>query len=93
MLVARVLRATHAEALYRAALFAQGGEFAFVLYSAAATAGIITAGNNATFTAIVILSMALTPFTVLGAANGCCRGPSSRSTASTRPTISPAACC
>ena len=65
-LVARVLRATHAEALYRAALFAQGGEFAFVLYSAAATAGIITAGNNATFTAIVILSMALTPFTMLG---------------------------
>ena len=64
-LVARVLRATHAEALYRAALFAQGGEFAFVLYAAAATAGIITAGNNATFTAIVILSMALTPFTLL----------------------------
>jgi glutathione-regulated potassium-efflux system protein KefB len=64
-LVARVLRATHAEALYRAALFAQGGEFAFVLYSAAATAGIITAGNNATFTAIVILSMALTPVTLL----------------------------
>src|SRR5262245_25724533 len=63
--VARVLRATHAEALYRAALFAQGGEFAFVLYSAAATAGIITANNNATFTAIVILSMALTPFSIL----------------------------
>ena len=64
--VARLFRSTHAEGLYRAALFAQGGEFAFVLYAAAASAGIITAGNNATFTAIVILSMALTPFTVLG---------------------------
>jgi glutathione-regulated potassium-efflux system protein KefB len=65
-LVARLTKASHAEALYRAALFAQGGEFAFVLYSAAAAAGIITAGNNATFTAIVILSMALTPVTLVG---------------------------
>jgi glutathione-regulated potassium-efflux system protein KefB len=64
-LVARLTRATHDEALYRAALFAQGGEFAFVLYSAAATAGIITANNNAAFTAIVILSMALTPFSII----------------------------
>jgi glutathione-regulated potassium-efflux system protein KefB len=63
--VARLTKSTHNEALYRAALFAQGGEFAFVLYSAAATAGIITANNNATFTAIVILSMALTPFSIL----------------------------
>ena len=63
--VARVLRATHTEALYRAALFAQGGEFAFVLYSAAATAGIVTANHNATFTTIVIVSMALTPFSLL----------------------------
>lgn len=64
--VARMTRATHAEGLYRAVLFAQGGEFAFVLYSAAATAGIITASNNASFTAIVILSMALTPLTMIG---------------------------
>ncbi len=64
--VARLFRATHPEGLYRAALFAQGGEFAFVLYAAAAAAGIVTAGNSATFTAIVILSMALTPLTVLG---------------------------
>ena len=63
--VARLTRSSHHDAIYRAALFAQGGEFAFVLYSAAATAGIITAGNNATFTAIVILSMALTPFSMI----------------------------
>jgi glutathione-regulated potassium-efflux system protein KefB len=64
-LVARLFRSSHTDGIYRAALFAQGGEFAFVLYSAAAAAGIITAGNNATFTAIVVLSMALTPLTVL----------------------------
>ncbi len=63
--VARAMSATHAEGLYRAALFAQGGEFAFVLYSAAATAGIISADNKATFTTIVIVSMALTPFSLL----------------------------
>ena len=34
-LVARLFNAPHREALYRAALFAQGGEFAFVLYAAA----------------------------------------------------------
>jgi glutathione-regulated potassium-efflux system protein KefB len=63
--VARLFKATHAEGLYRAALFAQGGEFAFVLYSAAAAAGVIAGDNNAAFTAVVILSMALTPLTVL----------------------------
>ena len=33
--VARLFRAKHREALHRAALFAQGGEFAFVLYAGA----------------------------------------------------------
>ena len=63
--VARVFRARHHEAIERAALFAQGGEFAFVLYSAAATAGVIDAQASAALTAIVILSMALTPLTTL----------------------------
>lgn len=52
------------EALFRTALFAQGGEFGFVLYAAAASAGVIDAGINAIFTAMVILSMALTPLLV-----------------------------
>ena len=64
-LVARLLRSPHREATYRAALFAQGGEFAFVLYSAAAAAGLIDNAVNATLTAIVILSMALTPLLIL----------------------------
>jgi glutathione-regulated potassium-efflux system protein KefB len=64
-LVARLLRSSHGDALDRAALMAQGGEFAFVLYAAAAAAGLITAEANSNFTAIVVLSMVLTPLVVL----------------------------
>jgi glutathione-regulated potassium-efflux system protein KefB len=63
--VARVLRSPPREALDRAVLMAQGGEFAFVLYAAAAGAGVIDASLNANFTAVVVLSMALTPILVL----------------------------
>lgn len=63
--VARLFRARNAEAVNRAALFAQGGEFAFVLYAAATAAGVIDAAENAVFTAAVILSMILTPFVVM----------------------------
>ncbi|MDO9427818.1 MAG: monovalent cation:proton antiporter-2 (CPA2) family protein [Methylobacterium sp.] len=63
--VARLLRAAHAEAVERAALMAQGGEFAFVLYAAAAAAGIIDGPTNAILTATVILSMAVTPLMVI----------------------------
>lgn len=63
--VARVLRSSHGDALDRAALMAQGGEFAFVLYSSAETAGIIGAEVNDNLTAIVVLSMVLTPLVVL----------------------------
>ena len=63
--VARLFKARHHEAVERAALFAQGGEFAFVLYGAAATAGVIDGQASAALTAIVILSMALTPLTTL----------------------------
>jgi len=44
---------------------AQGGEFAFVLFAAAASAGVIDVDINANFTAVVVLSMALTPLVVL----------------------------
>ncbi|WP_342150305.1 monovalent cation:proton antiporter-2 (CPA2) family protein [Methylorubrum sp. SB2] len=63
--VARALRASHAEGLERAALMAQGGEFAFVLYAAAANVGLIDTTTNAVLTATVILSMALTPLMVI----------------------------
>ena len=64
--IARLLRSGHAEALERAVLMGQGGEFAFVLYTTAATAGIIDGPTNAIFTATVIVSMALTPFFIIG---------------------------
>jgi glutathione-regulated potassium-efflux system protein KefB len=63
--IARLFKASNREAIERAALFAQGGEFAFVLYAAALTAGLFDARTGAALTAIVILSMALTPLTTL----------------------------
>ncbi len=65
-LIARLLRSDHGEALERAVLMGQGGEFAFVLYTTAAGAGIIDAPTNAIFTATVIISMVLTPFLIIG---------------------------
>jgi len=63
-MVARMLRSSNREAVDRAVFMAQGGEFAFVLYAAAASVGIIDAEQNALLTAIVILSMVLTPFAI-----------------------------
>ncbi len=63
--VARLAKSSRADALDRAVLMAQGGEFAFVLYAAALGAGVIDATVNANMTAIVVLSMALTPLVVL----------------------------
>jgi glutathione-regulated potassium-efflux system protein KefB len=63
--VARVMKTPHGEALDRAVLMAQGGEFAFVLFAAANAAGVIDAQVNANMTAIVVLSMVLTPLFVL----------------------------
>ncbi|MBK8086352.1 MAG: cation:proton antiporter [Devosia sp.] len=63
--LARVLGARKPEALERAVLMAQGGEFAFVLYTTAAAGGLIGAELNAMLTATVIISMALTPATMM----------------------------
>ncbi|WP_234263843.1 monovalent cation:proton antiporter-2 (CPA2) family protein [Hydrogenophaga sp. NFH-34] len=63
--VARLARSSHTDALDRAVLMAQGGEFAFVLFAAALAARVIDPVVNANMTAIVVLSMALTPLTVL----------------------------
>ncbi len=62
--VARALGTAHREALQRAALLGEGGEFAFVLYAAAAASGIFDTVTHAILAAIVILSMALTPLRV-----------------------------
>jgi len=63
--VARLLRSDHRDALDRAVLMAQGGEFAFVLYTSAQSAGVIDGVTNAQFTAVVVLSMLATPLVVL----------------------------
>lgn len=64
-LVARVFKAPRDEALERAVLMAQGGEFAFVLYAAATQVGILTPEWNANLTAIIIISMVLTPLMII----------------------------
>ncbi|MDR6634336.1 glutathione-regulated potassium-efflux system protein KefB [Phyllobacterium sp. 1468] len=60
-IVARLLSSSNREALERAVIMAQGGEFAFVLYAAATAVGILDGEANAILTAIIIFSMVLTP--------------------------------
>ncbi|ENU43403.1 potassium transporter [Acinetobacter baumannii] len=60
-IVARLTKSPHTEALDRALLMAQGGEFAFVLFSAALSAQVIDSTVKSNLTAIVVLSMVLTP--------------------------------
>jgi len=62
---ARVFGGASLAALRRTAMFAQGGEFAFVLYTAAAAGGVIDARENAIFSTVVILSMAITPLILI----------------------------
>jgi len=63
--VARVFDLDNREAVGRAVLMAQGGEFAFVLYAAATAAGILDARAHALLTTAVIVSMILTPFLIM----------------------------
>jgi glutathione-regulated potassium-efflux system protein KefB len=63
--VARLFRSSSADASDRAVLMAQGGEFAFVLFAAATGQRLIDPTANANLTAMVVLSMVLTPFVVV----------------------------
>ncbi|WP_180900203.1 monovalent cation:proton antiporter-2 (CPA2) family protein [Martelella soudanensis] len=65
--IARLFGGDNRQALRRTSMFLQGGEFAFVLYAAAVSDGVIDARENALFSTVVILSMALTPFILIGA--------------------------
>lgn len=65
--VARLFGGDNHQALHRTSMFLQGGEFAFVLYTAAASGGVIDARENALFATVVILSMALTPLLMMAA--------------------------
>jgi glutathione-regulated potassium-efflux system protein KefB len=62
--VARLFRAPNGQAIERAVMMAQGGEFAFVLYAAAMQAGLINGEQNAILTAVIIFSMMITPLAI-----------------------------
>ncbi len=62
--IARI-RSGHGEAMKRAALMGEGGEFAFVLYAAALAAGLFEPRMGAILSAVVIVSMALTPLRMM----------------------------
>ncbi|SFD50432.1 monovalent cation:proton antiporter-2 (CPA2) family protein [Roseivivax sediminis] len=64
---ARAFGGANLAAVRRTAMFAQGGEFAFVLYTAALGGGVIDARENAIFSTVVILSMAITPLILIAA--------------------------
>ena len=63
--VARLAKSSHGDALDRAVLMAQGGEFAFVLFAEALKLRVISPEVNANMTAIVVLSIAITPVALL----------------------------
>ncbi|UOO81354.1 monovalent cation:proton antiporter-2 (CPA2) family protein [Uruburuella testudinis] len=63
--VARLAKSSRRQAAERAVLMAQGGEFAFVLFAAAASQGVIDAVVHANMTAVVVLSMVLTPLCLI----------------------------
>ncbi|MDM7255411.1 MAG: monovalent cation:proton antiporter-2 (CPA2) family protein [Paracoccus sp. (in: a-proteobacteria)] len=62
---ARIFGADNHAALHRTAMFAQGGEFAFVLYTAALGGGVFDARENVIFSTVVILSMTITPLILI----------------------------
>lgn len=63
--IARLTKSKSRESIERAVMMAQGGEFAFVLYTTAVSTGLMSDETNAIFTATVIISMVLTPFAVI----------------------------
>jgi glutathione-regulated potassium-efflux system protein KefB len=66
LIARRHARLELAEALRFAVLLACGGEFAFVLFSLAASSGLMEPALKDLFTVIVVLSMAATPLGALG---------------------------
>jgi CPA2 family monovalent cation:H+ antiporter-2 len=61
----RLFGSEHDNAVRTAFLLPQGGEFGFVLFSAAASASIFSGATASLLIAVVTLSMALTPVSVL----------------------------
>jgi monovalent cation:proton antiporter-2 (CPA2) family protein len=60
--LSRLFGHAHATAIRAALLLSQGGEFGFVLYSAAAAAGVMQPDHASLLVALVTISMLITPF-------------------------------
>lgn len=63
-IAARLFRTSHTTSIRTAAVLTQHGEFAFVLFSAALSLGIVDQQFTSFMIAVVILSMALTPISL-----------------------------
>ncbi len=63
-LLCRIFRTSHNDAIKVAFLLPQGGEFAFVLFSTASAAAVITDALASELIAAITISMALTPLCV-----------------------------
>lgn len=63
-LLARIFRNNHNDAIRVAFFLPQGGEFGFVLFSAAAAAGLMTGSAASELVAVTTLSMAAMPLSV-----------------------------
>ena len=63
--VARLAKSQHGDALDRAVLMAQGGEFAFVLFAEALKLRVVSPEIYANMTAIVVMSIAITPLNLV----------------------------
>lgn len=60
--VMRLFRYDHEQSVKVALLIAQAGEFGFVLYAAATAAGVMAPDHGSILVALVVLSMAISPF-------------------------------
>ncbi|MGM0586245.1 MAG: monovalent cation:proton antiporter-2 (CPA2) family protein [Pseudomonadota bacterium] len=60
--LARLMGSNNFDALRIAATLGQGGEFAFVMFSAAGAGGLLSGSQQSTLGALVTVSMILTPF-------------------------------
>ncbi|MFN3961139.1 MAG: cation:proton antiporter [Parvularculaceae bacterium] len=65
--LARAFGAGHHDALLTGAVLSQGGEFAFVVFSVGADALLVTRGEAGMLSAVVTISMVMTPFMMMAA--------------------------
>lgn len=65
--LARGFGAAHQDALLTGCILSQGGEFSFVVFSVGADAALFTSNQATLLSAIVTISMALTPFAMMAA--------------------------